>query len=251
MRFDTTLAPPGGTATPTPGVQAQGWLNPTPGSVQPGAGGLYGDPRDGGSRSHQGVDLGGNLGAGYPIRAAADGVARYSKSPNGGWILWVEHQNGWLTKYMHLGTLDDKDFTKRKPGGTIQPYAVADGQQVRAGQVIGYMGDSGNPDRGAYHLHFEMWQNGTPVDPMTTGFFDGIIDYRAVDNTSTTFDSMFTAPGMQAGKDQLRTLLGGMLATASRVTAGPTGRLSYEDVLAMRQQRAGLVGEGSYEEAKL
>jgi len=59
----------------------------------------------------------------------------------------IEHENGFYTLYAHLKYVD-----------------VKLGEYVEKGQVIGYMGDSGN----AYgkHLHFEVWKNNTRLNPI-------------------------------------------------------------------------------------
>lgn len=61
--------------------------------------------------------------------------------------LLIDHGDGWRTRYAHL--LD---------------YVVCDGQKVKTGEIIGYMGKSGNST--GIHLHFEAWKNGRNVDPM-------------------------------------------------------------------------------------
>ncbi len=147
------------------------WIIPVAGAAQPSGGSLFGVPRTG--HTHAGIDInapgwaGGSVGAGTPILAAASGTAHLSSSPNGGWIVRITHDNGWSTVYMHLGTKDKG----------VKPYAVSDGQRVEAGQVIGFMGDTGNPAVGAYHLHFEIHDpSGGAVDPMGQQFGNPTVD---------------------------------------------------------------------------
>ena len=97
-------------------------------------------------RPHNGVDFGAPKGT--PVFAPADGIveiARYSKSA-GNWIM-VNHQNGYKTVYMHF----DK-------------HAVKEGQQVKRGQVIGYIGNTGYST--GPHLHYEVRHNNVPINPM-------------------------------------------------------------------------------------
>ena len=110
-------------------------------------------------RLHEGTDLMGTLR--QPLLAAVDGTvtAVVEGDRRGGHGLVVTDARGWRYGYWHL---DDRPG----PGG---PWAVADGiaegVEVRAGQVIGFLGDSGNA-RGAPHLHFELRRaDGTPVNP--------------------------------------------------------------------------------------
>ena len=60
----------------------------------------------------------------------------------------IRHGLGYLTVYGHCSRL-----------------AVAKGDRVEAGQVVGYMGRSGQAS--ATHLHFETWHQGEAVDPRT------------------------------------------------------------------------------------
>src|SRR5262249_11171513 len=85
--------------------------------------------------------------AGMPIYAAADGVVtevldgQFDRNTNGsssdGNHVWIDHGNGWRTLYYHFAR------------GTI---TVKVGDVVKAGQVIGLMGSSGNST--TVHLHF-------------------------------------------------------------------------------------------------
>lgn len=101
--------------------------------------------RDFDSSFHKGLDLAAPEGT--PTYAAGDGVvliAGWSDSA-GNWIV-IDHGNGFVAKYMHHSAL-----------------AVSAGQSVSKGQLIGYVGNTGN-SFGA-HLHFQLELNGAPVDP--------------------------------------------------------------------------------------
>jgi murein DD-endopeptidase MepM/ murein hydrolase activator NlpD len=98
-----------------------------------------------GVRPHPGLDIAGPEGA--PILAAGDGmVSRTGEDPFLGNFVEIQHGMGYVTVYGHC-----------------QSVAVGRGAQVRRGQVIAYMGETG--EASAPHLHFEIWQNGMAVDP--------------------------------------------------------------------------------------
>jgi len=98
-----------------------------------------------GVRPHPGLDIAGP--EGVPILAAGDGsVARAGSDPMLGNYVEIQHGLGYLTVYGHC-----------------QSVAVARGEQVRRGQVIAYLGSTG--EASAPHLHFEIWHNGMAVDP--------------------------------------------------------------------------------------
>jgi murein DD-endopeptidase MepM/ murein hydrolase activator NlpD len=95
---------------------------------------------------HTGIDLAGPFGT--PIVAAADGViaaADVSTVGYGNHII-IAHAGGLLTLYGHL-----------------EAMMVKPGDAVKAGQVIGLLGSTGNST--GPHCHFEVRVNGTPVDP--------------------------------------------------------------------------------------
>ncbi len=103
------------------------------------------DPFNGEGAFHAGVDI--SCAYGSPILAPADGVVTYADFYNGyGRLLEIDHGNNIQTRYGHLSG-----------------FAVADGQSVRKGQVIGYVGMSGR-STGA-HLHYEVRIHDTPVNP--------------------------------------------------------------------------------------
>jgi len=98
-----------------------------------------------GVRPHLGLDIAGPEGA--PILAAGDGVvSRTGQDPFLGNFVEIQHGMGYVTVYGHC-----------------QRVAVARGAQVRRGQLVAYMGETG--EASAPHLHFETWQNGMAVDP--------------------------------------------------------------------------------------
>lgn len=103
------------------------------------------DPFNGEGAFHAGIDISSHYGS--PILAPADGTVTYADFYNGyGRLLEIDHGNGVQTRYGHLSG-----------------FAVTDGQSVRKGQVIGYVGMSGR-STGA-HLHYEVRIHDTPVNP--------------------------------------------------------------------------------------
>jgi murein DD-endopeptidase MepM/ murein hydrolase activator NlpD len=102
------------------------------------------------TRFHAGLDIGASWGT--PIVAAADGqVAAAGWAGGYGREVRIVHGGGLMTLYGHMS------------GIVAQP-----GSFVHAGQLIGYVGSSGLST--GPHLHFEVRQNGTPVNPMTVRF---------------------------------------------------------------------------------
>lgn len=104
------------------------------------------DPFHGHWQMHTGVDISAPYGA--PVRATAGGRVRTAGWDAGGYGLQVEvdHQNGLITKYAHLSRI-----------------AVAAGDTVQRGQVIGYVGSTGYSV--APHLHYEVIEKGVKVNP--------------------------------------------------------------------------------------
>jgi murein DD-endopeptidase MepM/ murein hydrolase activator NlpD len=102
------------------------------------------------TRFHAGLDIGASWGS--PIVAAADGqVAAAGWAGGYGREVQIAHGDGVTTLYGHMSEI------------VAQP-----GSYVHAGQLIGYVGSSGLST--GPHLHFEVRQNGTPVNPMTVRF---------------------------------------------------------------------------------
>lgn len=105
------------------------------------------DPFTGKPATHQGVDFAGKSGA--EILAVADGVVTWSSSRYGfGKLVEINHGNGYATRYAHNSE-----------------NLVAVGDEVRKGQTVALMGDTGRAT--GPNLHFEVLQNGRRVNPVT------------------------------------------------------------------------------------
>lgn len=122
----------------------------------------YGQPRDGGARLHKGTDI--IAGRGTPIVAVASGrVVRLGIGEDAGQFVVVRHNNGWSSVYAHLN--NDSPGTDN---GLAMGYGpgIEIGARVRAGTLLGYVGDSGNAEDTTPHLHFELHQpDGFRPDP--------------------------------------------------------------------------------------
>ncbi len=95
---------------------------------------------------HYGVDI-----ASDPkesVLATLDGTIIFAGfDPNAGYIVQMQHKNGFISVYKHNAILLKKQ-----------------GDTVRAGEAIALVGNTGSLSTGT-HLHFELWDKGKPVDP--------------------------------------------------------------------------------------
>jgi hypothetical protein len=126
----------------------------------------FGAPRSGG-RSHEGNDLfGPKL---QPLLAAASGRITYVRSDAGGSagnMLTITDRDGWQYRYMHLNNDTPGTDDGLNPLEWAFARGIAQGSAVVAGQRVGYMGDSGNAEATAPHLHFEIRRpDGSALDP--------------------------------------------------------------------------------------
>ena len=122
----------------------------------------WGEIRGNGKRVHEGIDIRAQKGS--PIVTIADGrVNTISYSESSGYYIAIDHQNGWLSLYVHL---DDDINGNDNLGGRNTAFAddIYLGGEVIAGQTIGYVGDSGNADGTVPHVHFEVRYMGKSYD---------------------------------------------------------------------------------------
>ena len=102
---------------------------------------------------HSGTDIGAP--GGTPILAAADGTVTIANAIDSwgggyGYHIKISHNDTFDTLYAHCSSI-----------------CVTVGQEVKQGEVIGYVGTTGNST--GNHLHFEVWQNGERTDAL--GYF--------------------------------------------------------------------------------
>ncbi|MGB9358521.1 MAG: M23 family metallopeptidase [Acidimicrobiia bacterium] len=123
----------------------------------------FGNCRDNCEREHHGNDLMTYGWKGVPVVAAHDGRIRLIRD-DGEWCnIEITGRDRWYTRYVHLNNdtpgYDDRDYECVVPG-------IERGTWVEAGQIIGWVGDSGNAEHTPPHLHFEIrMPSGLPVDP--------------------------------------------------------------------------------------
>jgi murein DD-endopeptidase MepM/ murein hydrolase activator NlpD len=110
--------------------------------------GMRKHPLLGYTRMHSGVDFG--LPTGSPIKAAGSGtVTQAGRSGGYGITVRIKHQKGYETLYAHMSRIAS---------------GIKAGTQVNQGQVIGYVGATGQAT--GPHLHYEIRVKGKPVNPM-------------------------------------------------------------------------------------
>lgn len=116
----------------------------------------YGAARSGG-RAHEGQDL--MVSKGVEVVAVVDGTVtfvRHSNDGSAGNMLRLTDADGWQYIYVHL----NNDNPGTDDGANVFEQAFADGirvgQRVKAGETIGFVGDSGNAESTGSHLHFEL-----------------------------------------------------------------------------------------------
>ena len=108
------------------------------------------------ARPHEGIDVSAPMGA--EIEAPAAGIVTDVKWEEGyGNMLTVDHGYGLVTRYAHCSKI-----------------LVARGTRVKRGQKVALVGSTGLST--GPHLHYEVWVNGKPVNPMKYVLPDAIVD---------------------------------------------------------------------------
>jgi murein DD-endopeptidase MepM/ murein hydrolase activator NlpD len=123
-------------------------------------------------KMHPGIDFAASIGT--PIYATADGtIAELSVKFSGyGKMVEIEHGFGYRTRYAHM-----------------HDFAVRRGQNVKRGDLIGYVGNTGLST--APHLHYEVFINGGQVDPvhyfyndLTPAEYEKVLELASIENQS-------------------------------------------------------------------
>ncbi|HKV99797.1 MAG TPA: M23 family metallopeptidase [Vicinamibacterales bacterium] len=129
----------------------------------------FGDPREGGKRRHNGQDL--FCPRWTPILAAVSGtvdwVSTERPKKEKGYELLLRGDDGNLYFYAHLNNDDPGTRDNDAPPRYAYARGLRSGNRVDAGEIVGYVGDSGDAEAAGPHLHFEIhigkW--GNPIDP--------------------------------------------------------------------------------------
>ncbi len=132
-------------------LETKGVLSfPIPGKTSEHIGSFWGDPRDGGGRRHEGIDV--FAPRGTPVLAASSGrVRRVGTNRLGGKVVW----------------LYDGDFNHSQYYAHLDSQAVQVGQRVVRGDTLGYVGNTGNALTTLPHLHFGIYRSGKgAVNPL-------------------------------------------------------------------------------------
>lgn len=109
----------------------------------------FGDPRGDGTRSHEGLDI--MASNGTPIASPTDAVVtRAGNGSSSGLYVRTANPGGETFVYMHLSKIGE---------------GIVEGKVMKRGDIIGFVGNTGNASGGAAHLHFEIRSGRTATDP--------------------------------------------------------------------------------------
>lgn len=224
----------------------------------------FGACRDGCTREHHGVDISTYGYKGLPVVAAHDGVVTkvtYDEG-NPGCSVRIRGADKWETRYYHL----NNDIPGTDEIGAACPApGIEVGVTVRAGQIIGYMGDSGNGENTTAHLHFELRnRTGYPIDPYRSLDEADRIEFEwlptdpqaatllisaAVDPASARTVSLIAATDLDelGASEEGVTMLAGPLVAVDPANPGAASmeiqRLAPERIIAMSDEPHGWLDE--------
>lgn len=119
---------------------------PVQGAIRPDIGSFWGDPRDGGRRRHEGVDIFAERGT--PVLATSDGrINRTGNGGIGGKTVWLRAKGKGMY-YAHLDSINTQS-----------------GEEVAVGDTLGFVGNTGNARTTPPHLHFGIYDRGA-INPL-------------------------------------------------------------------------------------
>ena len=198
---------------------------------------------------HQGNDI--FAARGTPVRAPFNGVVRFEDGGLGGKAAYVTLPDGTFYYMAHLD-----GFSRTKPGGGA----------VKQGEVVGYVGDTGNAAGGSPHVHFEVHPGGgAAVNPKP--ILDGWVSDAIAGAAALLASNNATAPRAVTGAGVLRRFEGqspstsgravGPLLWASSVSAGGgtlrlaeiqmarlAGRINWDHQASVAQAQADALRQG-------
>ena len=124
----------------------------------------FNSPRSNGA--HRATDI--MASKGRQIVSATDGTITYVgyPQPSWGYMISIKDSEGYTYNYLHIN--NDNPGTDDGQGGAMNAYAadIQKGNPVKKGQLLGWVGDSGNAETTAPHLHFEIVEpNGNIANP--------------------------------------------------------------------------------------
>lgn len=112
----------------------------------------FGDGRAGGT--HEGNDL--LAPCGTPVIAVVPGTVTLDWGDRSGWMVTLKGRSSWY-RYIHM---DGRDGAR-----SAMAKGLKDGSRVKAGQIISYVGDTGDASGGPCHLHFELHRGAEVSSP--------------------------------------------------------------------------------------
>ncbi|NOY54512.1 MAG: peptidoglycan DD-metalloendopeptidase family protein [Actinobacteria bacterium] len=180
------------------------------------------------SRTHEGNDI--MADKMIPIVAVADGTVGWMHNERGVkcCAMALNHDDGWASWYIHMN--NDTPGTDDGQGWGFAP-GIAPGVHVVEGQLIGWVGDSGNAENVAPQLHFELHDpSGTPVDPYDAlrAAQTGALARRSGTSRYGTAKAISEA-GFPSGATEVFVAVGSDFADA--LTVGPVAGLASAPVL--------------------
>lgn len=167
----------------------------------------WGDGRDNNARKHEGVDIFGNFRT--PVLAISEGmVTRVNENNLGGKVVWMRPK--------------DKDYTLYY--AHLDKQIAVEGQEVKIGDTLGLMGNTGNARTTPTHLHFGIYTFNGAVNPLpfidpvnkTPGAITASVTRLNKTLRTTSAVKMFSSPQVKA--TALATLNAGTIVQANAAT---------------------------------